>query len=36
MGLMYGHVDDKRESGAMEGIRDRAEDLREQAASGDL
>ncbi len=27
MGLMYGHVDDKRESGAMDAIRERAETL---------
>jgi deoxyribodipyrimidine photolyase-related protein len=36
MGLMYSHVDDKRESGAMDGIRDRVRDLRESAADGDL
>jgi deoxyribodipyrimidine photolyase-related protein len=36
MGLMYGHVDDKRESGALAEIRDRVEDLRELAASGHL
>ena len=33
MGLMYGHVDSKRESGEMEEIRDRVDDLREMEKS---
>jgi deoxyribodipyrimidine photolyase-related protein len=36
MGLMYSHVDDKRESGDLMRIRDRVSDLRAQAADGDL
>jgi len=36
MGLMYGHVDDKRESGAMADIHERVEDLREMATDGEL
>jgi deoxyribodipyrimidine photolyase-related protein len=36
MGLMYGHVDDKRESGEMPEIRERVEDLREMEAAGEL
>ncbi|MFB6308493.1 MAG: cryptochrome/photolyase family protein [Haloarculaceae archaeon] len=36
MGLMYGHVDDKRESGAMDGIRERVRHLRDLAVEGDL
>jgi deoxyribodipyrimidine photolyase-related protein len=33
MALMYGHVDDKRESGAMTEIRERVADLRESVDS---
>jgi deoxyribodipyrimidine photolyase-related protein len=36
MGLMYSHVDSKRESGAMAEIRERVTELREQAANGEL
>jgi len=36
MGLMYSHVDDKRDSGDLEAIRDRVDDLREMAADGAL
>jgi deoxyribodipyrimidine photolyase-related protein len=36
MSLMYGHVDDKRESGEMEAIRERVEALRELADTGNL
>ncbi|WP_248910994.1 cryptochrome/photolyase family protein [Halocatena marina] len=36
MGLMYSHVDDKRESGEIEEIRDRVDRLRELAADSDL
>ena len=36
MGLMYGHVDDKRESDEMTAIRERVDDLREMAAAGEL
>jgi deoxyribodipyrimidine photolyase-related protein len=36
MGLMYGHVDDKRDSGEMEAIRERVATLRENAADGTL
>ena len=36
MGLMYGHVDDKRESGAMDDIRERVADLRGMASAGEL
>ena len=36
MGLMYSHVDNKRESGDLEAIRDRVADLREMARAGDL
>jgi len=36
MGLMYSHVDNKRESGEMEGLRERVADLRTLAADGDL
>ncbi len=36
MGLVYGHVDDKRESGDLAEIRARAETVREMAREGDL
>ena len=36
MGLMYSHVDTKQESGDMEAIRERVDDLRQMAAAGDL
>jgi len=36
MALMYGHVDDKRDSGAMADVRERVEQLRELAAEGKL
>ena len=36
MGLMYSHVDDKRESGAMAEVRERVADLRELAEDGEL
>ncbi|MFB6360671.1 MAG: cryptochrome/photolyase family protein [Halobacteriales archaeon] len=36
MALMYSHLDDKRESGEMDAIRDREADLRESARQGDL
>jgi deoxyribodipyrimidine photolyase-related protein len=36
MGLMYGHVDDKRESGEMADLRERVEDLRTMADADDL
>jgi deoxyribodipyrimidine photolyase-related protein len=36
MGLMYSHVDDKRESGTMAEIRERVVELREMAADGEL
>jgi deoxyribodipyrimidine photolyase-related protein len=36
MGLMYSHVDSKRESGEMDAIRERVDTLREQATDGDL
>jgi deoxyribodipyrimidine photolyase-related protein len=36
MGLMYSHVDDKRESDEMAEIRDRVATLREQAERGEL
>ena len=36
MGLMYSHVDNKRESGDLAEIRDRADDLREMADAGEL
>jgi len=36
MGLMYSHVDDKRESGDLGAIRERATELREMAAEGNL
>ncbi|MES3517843.1 MAG: cryptochrome/photolyase family protein [Natronomonas sp.] len=36
MGLMYGHVDDKRESGAMTEIKARVEELREMEQDGTL
>ena len=36
MGLVYSHVDDKREAGDMEAIRDRAEEVRELARRGNL
>jgi len=35
MALMYSHVDDKRDSGDMESIRDRVATLRERVAGGD-
>jgi len=36
MGLMYSHLDDKREDGELAAIRDRASDVRELAADGEL
>ncbi len=36
MGLMYSHVDRKRESGDLEAIEERVDDLRTMAESGDL
>jgi deoxyribodipyrimidine photolyase-related protein len=36
MGLMYSHVDDKRESGEIAAVRERVAELREMAAAGDL
>jgi len=36
MGLMFGHVDDKRDSGAIEEIRERVAELRAMAADGEL
>ncbi len=36
MGLMYSHVDRKRESGDLETIRERVEELRSLAAAGEL
>jgi len=36
MGLMYSHVDDKRDSGELADIRDRVAALRQKAANGDL
>jgi len=36
MGLLYGHVDTKRERDELEGIRERIADLRELAADGAL
>jgi deoxyribodipyrimidine photolyase-related protein len=36
MGLMYSHVDNKRESGDMDALRERVADLRELADDGDL
>jgi len=36
MGLMYGHVDDKRESGDLEAIRERVATLRRRAENGAL
>ena len=36
MGLMYSHVDNKQESGEMEAIRERVDELREMAAAGEL
>jgi len=36
MGLMYSHVDDKRESGDLEAIRERVDEIREMAAEGSL
>jgi len=36
MGLMYSHVDDKRETGEMTAVRDRVADLRDRAANGEL
>jgi deoxyribodipyrimidine photolyase-related protein len=36
MSLMYSHVDDKRESGEMEDIRDRVEELRGMEGEGEL
>jgi hypothetical protein len=36
MGLMYGHVDDKRESGAMADLTARVVRLRERADEGGL
>jgi hypothetical protein len=36
MGLMYSHVDNKQESGDMDEIRARVEDLREKERYGEL
>ncbi len=36
MGLMYSHVDDKRDSGDLEAIQSRVTELRELATEGDL
>jgi deoxyribodipyrimidine photolyase-related protein len=36
MGLMYSHVDNKREDGEMENIRERVSDLREMERAGTL
>jgi len=36
MGLMYGHVDDKRERGDLAEIRERVATLREHASNGEL
>ena len=36
MGLMYSHVDNKRESSDLEAIRERVADLRAMAADGEL
>ncbi len=36
MGLMYSHVDDKRESGEMEEINERVDDLRQIESEGSL
>jgi len=36
MALMYGHVDDKRDSGAMDDVRDRVATLRASLADGTL
>ena len=36
MGLMYGHVDDKRDSGTVSEIRDRVATLRDRASDGEL
>ncbi|PSQ25899.1 cryptochrome/photolyase family protein [Halobacteriales archaeon QS_9_68_17] len=36
MGLMYGHVDDKREAGEMDAIRERVAGLRDRATDGTL
>jgi deoxyribodipyrimidine photolyase-related protein len=36
MGLMYGHVDDRRESGDLERVRERVARLRDLAAGGEL
>jgi deoxyribodipyrimidine photolyase-related protein len=36
MGLVYSHLDDKREAGDLAGIRDRASEVREMAREGDL
>jgi deoxyribodipyrimidine photolyase-related protein len=36
MSLMYSHVDDKRDSGEMEDIRDRVEELRGMEGEGEL
>jgi deoxyribodipyrimidine photolyase-related protein len=36
MGLMYSHVDDKRESDEMTAIRERVDELREMEATGEL
>ena len=36
MGLMYSHVDDKQDSGEMEEIRERVEDIREMETEGSL
>jgi deoxyribodipyrimidine photolyase-related protein len=36
MGLVYGHLDDKRDRGDLEAIRERAEEVRAMAREGDL
>ncbi len=36
MGLVYSHLDDKRDAGDLAAIRERADAVRSRAASGDL
>jgi hypothetical protein len=36
MGLMYGHVDNKRDAGSMADLREQVAEMREAAADGDL
>jgi deoxyribodipyrimidine photolyase-related protein len=36
MGPIYGHVDDKRDSGELAAIGERVAELRDLAADGDL